>query len=100
IGGVSRHAGNAAAALATAASTSSRFENGTVRMTRPVAASVTGPDREARDAVLRPSTHNGTAPSTTSACGTAGDRRGDDIGQRYRRTVASATRSDVSLHPV
>ena len=61
--GVARQAGNAAAAACTAASTSAALANGTVRTTSPVAALVTSPLRELRDAVARPLIHNGTAAS-------------------------------------
>src|SRR5262245_21264275 len=45
-GGVSRHAGRAAAAASTAASMSAALQNGTVRITVPVAGLVTWPWRE------------------------------------------------------
>src|SRR5262245_27586805 len=45
-GGVSRHAGRAAAAALTAASMSAALQNGTVRITAPVAGLVTWPWRE------------------------------------------------------
>ena len=68
-GGVSRHAGNAAVAALTAASTSVALANGTVRITCPDAGFVTGPDRVPVDAALWPLIHSGTVGSVVPSRG-------------------------------
>src|SRR5688572_1872328 len=59
-GGVSRHAGNAAFAAATAAPTSASLQNGTSRTTSPLAGLVTLPERVLEARTARPFTHSGT----------------------------------------
>src|SRR5438270_76737 len=59
-GGVALHAGNAAIAALTAASTSAALANGTVRITWPVEGLVTSPARLLVDVAARPLIHSGT----------------------------------------
>src|SRR5438874_1725502 len=59
-GGVSRHAGNAAFAAATAASISASLQKGILRTTSPLAGLVTSPERALKAVLVRPFTHNGT----------------------------------------
>src|SRR5712672_2312973 len=59
-GGVAAHAGNAADAALTAASTSAASANGTFRITWPVAGLVTSPERALADVAGRPLIHSGT----------------------------------------
>src|SRR5436190_23653551 len=58
--GMSRQAGNAAAAAFTATSTSAAFANGTDRMTSPVAGFVTSPNRVLFDRAASPLIQSGT----------------------------------------
>ena len=68
-GGVSRHAGYAAAAAFTAASTSAALQNGTRRVTAPVAGLVTPPKRVAVARRRFPSTHISTLATAFPSTG-------------------------------